>query len=258
VASGAILALLALAGSVRAQQPLPEAPAEAEFLSRSAFHLSGVALRHDDIRFSWDTHWGGEFDLVDYVVGRASVLVDYQAVLGDEFRPFDPNQGNYTLEVSGSGRLRSTEFSGVFHHVSRHLSDRPKRFAIAMNVVMGRIMQHVDVKGTGVGLRAELGRLVQQSYVDYSWIGEAEIVVRRPVSPRFGVYGKALGQRYGIDQTVTARPTQLGGRLEGGVKLGGRTGAGIELFAGYERVIDADPLDRTPRRWAFAGFRLLN
>jgi hypothetical protein len=35
------------------------------------------------------------------------------------------------------------------------------------------------------------------------------------------------------------------------------TGGAIDLFAGYEKVIDADPLDRQARRWAFAGFRLL-
>jgi hypothetical protein len=32
----------------------------------------------------------------------------------------------------------------------------------------------------------------------------------------------------------------------------------LELFAGYERVVDADPLDRQPRRWAFGGFRVVN
>jgi hypothetical protein len=31
----------------------------------------------------------------------------------------------------------------------------------------------------------------------------------------------------------------------------------MELFVGGERVIDADQLDRIPRRWAFVGFRLL-
>ena len=94
----------------------------------------------------WDTHWGADFDLVDYVKGRVSFLVDYQAVLGNEFRPFDPNQGNYMLEFSGSRRLGRTELVGAFHHVSRHLSDRPKRQAIAMNVLEGRVLRRFDVR----------------------------------------------------------------------------------------------------------------
>ena len=36
----------------------------------------------------------------------------------------------------------------------------------------------------------------------------------------------------------------------------GRAGV-LELFAGYERRIDADPLDFQPHNWALAGFRLL-
>ena len=47
----------------------------------------------NDPRFSWETHFGGDLDVADYVVGRSSILVDYEAVLGDEFRPFDPEPG---------------------------------------------------------------------------------------------------------------------------------------------------------------------
>jgi hypothetical protein len=42
-----------------------------------------------------------------------------------------------------------------------------------------------------------------------------------------------------------------------GIRIGGRQG-NMELFAGYAKVIDADPVDRQPAQWAFAGFRLLN
>jgi hypothetical protein len=30
--------------------------------------------------------------------GRLTFVANYQAVLGDEFHPFDPNQGNYTID----------------------------------------------------------------------------------------------------------------------------------------------------------------
>src|SRR5207244_13513293 len=108
-------------------------PRGEQFLSRDEFHMSVYELIGSDDpaeRFSWGSHFGGSFDVIDYVVGRASVTVDYEAVLGSELRPFDPNQANYTLEPSLSVRIGETEIAAVFHHSSRHLSARPKRFAI--------------------------------------------------------------------------------------------------------------------------------
>jgi hypothetical protein len=63
------------------------------------------------------------------------------------------------------------------------------------------------------------------------------------------------GEGITVDETIAGRTTQYGGRIELGTRVGGTDG-GLELFAGVERMIDADPLDRTTRRWAFGGFRL--
>jgi hypothetical protein len=97
---------------------------------------------------------------------------------------------------------------------------------------------------------------VARAWVDYTWLGHVDVVLRRPISPAVGVYGRGFGETYGVDRTIANRGQQSGGRLEGGVRLTGQAGA-VELFAGFERVIDADPLDRTPHQWAFAGFRLM-
>ncbi|MES1254745.1 MAG: hypothetical protein ABUS56_04005, partial [Acidobacteriota bacterium] len=136
-AAACVVLCLARTGGAQQQEPVA-APQGASFFSRYDFHMSAAALAIDDPRFSWDTHFGGELDVFDYVVGRTSVLVDFEAVLGDEFRAFDPNQGNYTLEVSSSARVSGTEVAAMFHHVSRHLSDRPKPFAVAWNVLGAR------------------------------------------------------------------------------------------------------------------------
>jgi hypothetical protein len=255
-------AVTALALPAAAQQPLADPPEQVEFMSRYSFHLAAAGLGSDDPeRFMWDTHWGGDFDLVDYVKGRLAFLVDYQAVLGDELRPFDPNQGNYTLEFSGSARVGKTEFVGAFHHVSRHLSDRPKRQAIAMNVLQGRVLRRFEVRTTTFDVRANVGRLVQRAYVDYTWIGDLDVIVRRNLKPGVGAYARLFGELNAVDTpddpVLARRGTQRGGRVEAGVRLQGRGGA-LELFAGYERVIDADPLDRQTRRWPFAGFRLVH
>src|SRR6058998_605438 len=86
---------LGLASPLFAQSPPAAAATGPDFFTRYSFHLTANALAIDDERFSWDTHFGGDLDLIDYVKGRTSILVDYEAVLGDEFRAFDPNQAYY-------------------------------------------------------------------------------------------------------------------------------------------------------------------
>ena len=66
--------------------------------------------------FVWDTNFGGELDVVDYGTGRATFVANYQAILGDEFRHFDPNQGNYILSgsrVAAHARRRSWPASSI-------------------------------------------------------------------------------------------------------------------------------------------------
>jgi hypothetical protein len=227
------------------------------FMTRYDFHLSAASLAINDPRFSWDTHFGGEIDMIDYVVGRASIVVDYEAVLGDQFRAFDPNQGVYTLETSASARIRKTELVGFFHHVSRHLSDRPKRFPIAWNIAGARVLRRVSVSDTTFDLTAEAGHLAQHSFVDYQWVGQLDVLIRRPLTPKVGLLAHATGQLFGVDPSLVHRDNQAGGLAEIGVRLNGRAGA-IELFVGVERRVDADPLDRLPQQWAMAGFRLVN
>jgi hypothetical protein len=61
----------------------------------------------------------------------------------------------------------------------------------------------------------------------------------------------------GVDETVNHRGTQIGGLVEGGVRILAR-GAALELYAGYERRIDAYPIGFTSQHWGLAGFRLLS
>jgi hypothetical protein len=245
-----------LVPAARAQQPLTNPPAASEFMSRFDFHLAAAGLGNDDDRFSWDTHWGGDFDLVDYVHGRATFLVDYQALLGNEFRPFDPYQSNYLLEAAGSVRLGKTEIYGVLNHVSRHLGDRFKRVAVAENSLGPRVLRRFSPGDTTIDLRADMRKVIARAFMDYDWIGAIDVTVRRPLQGRASVYGRGFGETYLVDKAIAGRDRQDGGRLEAGVRLQG-TGGAMDLFAGYERVVDADPLDRTARRWAFAGFRLV-
>jgi hypothetical protein len=148
---------------------------------------------------------------------------------------------------------------GIFHHVSRHLSDRPKRFAIAWNLLGARVLHQIRSGDAVFDIDLEGGAVIQHSYVDYRWIGEAHLRALRQMNPYAAVYGRAIGQWFGVNGEVAGRGRQVGGSLEGGVRLNGRGRSAImELFAGFERRVDADPLDRQPQHWALAGIRLLS
>jgi hypothetical protein len=153
--------------------------------------------------------------------------------------------------------VKETEFAGVLHHVSRHLSDRPNRGAIAWNALELRLLKHVDFGKQALDLRVEGGPVVARAFVDYLWTGAFDSTLRRTMSPHTQVYGRAAADAFGVDPELAGRRNQSGARFEAGVRLTGKGGA-LDLFGGYERVVDAYPIDRQYREWAFAGFRLVN
>jgi hypothetical protein len=267
ILAASFVLVFAASAAAQPQPTVAPAPASPEFMSRYDFHLSIARLLTGtptpapvvpDERFSWDAHFGGSFDFADFVVARFGVLVDYQAGMGSERQPFDPNQGNYTMEGFVAGRVApGTEVAGIFHHVSRHLSDRPKDFAIAYNEVGGRLLHRRTLGPTTVDVDVEGGRTIQHSYVDYTWLGEGQLTVRRPITERVGVFAHGVGKAFAVNELVANRGAQAGGVLEAGVRVTGRAGV-LEVFAGYEKRVDADPLDRMSQRWGLAGFRLLS
>ena len=261
VSRAALAACLALftITTVAAQQPqgIAPAPPAPEFLSRYDFNMSAAKLAYEDQRFSWDVHWGGDFDLVDYVYGRVTFIGDYQGLLGSEFRPFDPYQSNYLLEAIGSYRFGQTEVLGVLSHISRHLGDRFKPMAVAENSLGPRVMRRFTFDSNkALEVRGNVRKVIARAYVDYTWMTDIDFIGKVVVRPHLGVYGRAYGQLITVDKTIAGRGNQPGGRVEAGILLPGVQG-NMELFVGGERVIDADQLDRVPRRWAFVGFRVL-
>jgi len=283
--AGCLLLLRAVLAA--AQQPVvAPAPAVPEFFSRFDFHLTAAWMGESapdsasstpattslvlaplspaaaaqyaaDHRYSFDTHWGGSLDFVDYVVGRTSFIIDYEAIIGDEFRLFDPNQGVYTLEAASSARVGDAEVVGIFHHVSRHLADRANKQAVAWNAAGVRLLKRVTRQSTTLDVDAELTRVVAKAFVDYDWIGELNLSLRHPLNGHVAVFVQGSGKLFTVDATVPNRGAQTGGVAEAGVRLKGSGGV-LELFAGFEKRVDAYELERDSRRWVLAGFRLLS
>lgn len=262
----ALAAALLIAGgtAAEAQQPGPQ-PLEGPdptfgFMSRYDFQLEANVLSGNNGRqFRWDAHFGGEFDLFNYIKGRATVVTDYEAVLGSEFRPFDPNQGIYILEPAGSWFFGRNEVSFVFHHVSRHLSDRPKTYAIAYNAALGRYLRKfVLPNDTTLAVRASAGKLTQKSQVDYTWTADWDVVARHPMNPHLGLYARSTGEVFGVDPVIRGRDgSQYTTRLELGTRVVGQK-ADLELFLGAEHRLDASAFEFVPVSWAIAGFRVVS
>jgi hypothetical protein len=251
--AGFIVAAICAAPAA-AQTPDPQ-PA-IDVLTHSAFHLSAEHLSGDDPRFVWDTNFGGDLDLVDYGKGRVNFLANYEAVLGERFRRFDPEQGNYILAGFASHRFDSYEAGVVFHHESRHLSDRDKRQAVDWNMLGGRVLKSLDSHGVHLESRADLRVAVMKSYVDYTWEFDGGARAAYPLDERVKAFVDGDLQFFGVNGEQD-RGTQTGARLEGGLHVTGK-GAGAELFISIERRVDPYPLDFTTATWLTAGFRLLN
>jgi hypothetical protein len=243
-----LLALAFLAYAV------PAGAQSVEFLSRYAFYVSMEYLASDEPRFEWDANWGGDLDIVDYGFGRFNFVANYQTILGDEFREFDPNQGNYVLEGSLSVRAPRAEVSGVFHHVSRHLSDRPKGGAVDWNMMGARVAAATTRGRLELRNRVDLRGVIQKTFVDYTWELETDTRARITLSPRTAFVPSGGLRVLGVNGSRD-RGTQVGFRGEGAIQLRGR-GAAVEFFAAVERRIDPYQLEFSTVSWATAGFRI--
>jgi hypothetical protein len=227
-----------------------------EFLPRSVFHLSAEHLSGDDVQFVWDTNFGGELDVIDYGAGRSTFVANYQAILGDEFRHFDPNQGNYILAGSTSVRTNGVEIAGVFYHQSRHLADRPNRVAVAWNMMGGRVQRVFTTGRARVDARVDVRWTVQKSFVDYDWEIDSGVRSDVQIRPHIGALLSGGVRRLGVDGSQI-RGDQTGFRGEAGIRADGRAGA-MEFFLAVERRVDPYPLDFGTARWVTLGFRLLS
>jgi hypothetical protein len=243
------LALVASASPAAAQSPI-------QFFPRFDFQLSADHLSSDDTRFVWDTNFGGDMDFVDYGRGRTTFAANYEAVLGEAFRQFDPNQGTYLLDFSSSLRGRGFEVAALFHHTSRHLSDRFKRDPVDWNM-LGASVGH-DLRRGSMQVRAQgdvLGVLLK-SNVDYNWEANGGVHVRVPLRSHISAISGGSVRLIGVDGS-RGRGAQSGARGEAGLRFEGQGGA-IELIVAAERRIDAYPFDISAISWFSAGFRFVS
>ena len=237
-------------------QPSDDGARTVTFMSRTAFHMGAEHLSGDDPRYVWNADFGGELDVVDYGMGRFTFLANYQVVLGEEIRSFDPNQGNYILAGFASARISDTEIAGQVYHQSRHLADRPKEEAVDWNMLGGRVQKGFSYRQAIFDARADLRGVFMKTTVDYTWELDAGVRSDVKVRPSIGLLAAGNIRYLGVDGSRD-RGNQTGYKVEGGVRFEGPVGA-IELFIAGERRIDPYPVEVGIAEWVTAGFRLLS
>lgn len=253
---GLLLCFLVFTSQVFAQDPPSSAGSDIEFLPRYDFHMTAEYLSSDDPRFVWDTNFGGGLDVVRYRDARLSFLANYQAMLGEQYRAFDPNQGNYILEGTLATRFRGFEIGAVLYHQSRHLSDRFKDEAVDWNMAGGRVARGWTRGPSRLDGRVDLRGTFNKIYVDYQWELDAGVRGQHRVHPRVAVVGGANLRRLGVDGSRN-RGDQTGFRADGGVRFEG-TAAAVEFFLAAERRIDPYQLQFGTVTWASVGMRLMS
>ena len=237
-----------LASSTRAQAQ------EWLWFPRFDFRLDGVYVTSGDPRFRWFFDFGSDLDVVRRRRLRAVFVAEYEAGAGQQFRRFDVNQGNYLLEGALLFSAGGIEVGPVWHHVSRHLSDRPKRFPIDWNMIAFRVQDDVARGALTGAWRADARATVANAFVDYDWETEAAGALRYRVTPKVGLTAAGRWRIVGVDDT-RGRGTQVETRLETGVRMQG-VAASAELFIGIERRLDPYPVEFGTASWFLAGMRL--
>ena len=236
-----------------------QTPATIGFLTSYHFHLNAAGRVPSEDDFVWDVDFGGDLDLFDLRYVRANLLVNFESVLGKQKRAIDPNQGNYTIDLSTWWRTGGSdeELGVTFHHVSRHLSDRDKEFSIAWNMLGVQYTAPLQIRSWDLDIGYRVLRTLQRSYVDYTAEFGGSIQALRAMHPRVTLMLEGELTFVSVDKSERGRDHQLGGRFEIGARFAGRDGVG-EVFIARERRIDADPFDLEPTTFTMLGFRFLH
>ena len=234
-------------------------PPRLGFLTSYRFHLNALRLLSTDDTFVWDSDFGGEMDVFDFHYFRGNVLVNFESMVGEQIRAIDPNQGNYTFDLSVWWRtfVSDSELGVTLHHVSRHLFDRDKEFAIAWNMLGLQYTFPLRLRSWDLDIGSRALKTLQRSFVDYTAEVGGSVQALRPVHPRVSLLLSGELTFVSVDKSRREREHQFGGRFEIGARFPGGAGVG-EVFIARERRIDADAFDLEPTTFTMLGFRFLS
>ncbi len=226
-------------------------------LTDARMALGATWLPKNDERFNWSIDLKADLDVLDVGFARANFFFNFETIAGTDFRRVDPNQTNYTLDMSVFGRLPRGEFGMTFHHVSRHRSDRANRFGISWNMLGVVYGEHLTLNGVNIRTSVRALKTIEHSMqLDYAGEVSGSLEVTAPVNGRVDLYTDMTSVVVPVDAGVFNRDTRVGGLIEGGFRVR-YSGASLELYGGWERRIDADPIELKTEDWGLVGFRIV-
>jgi hypothetical protein len=244
----ALLATLAAARPAKAEGP--------RFLPDFSVDLMAARYAPAETDLDWTSRIGAGASLLRVKDTTAFGSAGVETILGSGLRPFEATQANYHLELGIAHRRGSVGIAVFFHHVSRHLVDRPKVQAVDWNVLGVRVSRRFP-RALGVPARVEVGvgHTTLASYVGYRW----ELTFRLEAD----LLRRGWGGAYLASDTrfVTAEASPelprndfVDQAVEAGVRVGRAAGA-FDAFVAYEHRNDVFVLEPGVRDRALFGIR---
>ncbi len=237
--------------------PAPAGAGDVELLPEVTVQLAGAAYVPADDAFAWDTWIGGGAGLLRVKTATAYLTADVETILGRERRAFDANQANYHLEGGLRLRLGRQLVVPFFHHVSRHVVDRPKTQLVDWNLlgvrVTGPLPQSFPLAAR---YAASVARTVHTRGVGYQWeiVGVLDVEVAQ--LPWGAPYLRADARLVTVDPEAGLAPGDFVDFVgQGGLRFH-RGGRNLDLFAAYEHRNDVFVLLPGARDRALFGLRI--
>ncbi len=229
---------------------------DVQLLPELTTRLEGAYYVPAEDAFVWDTWIGGGAGLVRVKAATGYVTADVETILGRERRPFDANQVGYHLEAGVRVQAGHDLLTPFFHHVSRHLVDRPKTQLVDWNVVglrlAGPLPRTLPCQGR---YSVSVGHTVEWRSVGYEWelVGVLDLEGRR--RPWGAPYLRTDLRFVSVDPEARRSGDFVDFLGQAGVRLaaGGRS---LDLFAAYEHRNDVFVLSPGARDRALLGLRI--
>ena len=212
---------------------------DGELFPEVSVQMMAVRYAATEDAFVWDGWIGAGAGLLRIKRVTGYFTADVETVIGREKRTFDANQAAYHVELGARARVGRHVIGPFFHHVSRHVVDRPKTDAVDWNIVglraAGPLPDGFPVPGR---YAASVGQAVQRSTIGYRWEVTALVGADVVTAPWGAAYLLASVRAV----TAEERPRfPRGGFLdfvgEGGLRFP-RGGRNLAVFVAYEHRND--------------------
>ena len=242
---------------VLALLPAALAAGDVELLPEATVQLAGAAYAPAEDAFVWDTWIGGGAGLLRVRAATGYITADVETIMGRERRAFDANQANYHLEGGVRIRLGRQLVIPFFHHVSRHVIDRPKTELVDWNLVGVRLTGPLPQSfPLAARYAASVARTVHTRGVGYEWelVGVLDVELAR--LPWGAPYLRADVRFVTLDPAAGVAPGDFVDFVgQGGIRFH-RGGRNLDLFAAYEHRNDVFVLLPGARDRALFGLRI--